>query len=55
MEKEIQEVIDLLEKPLVAYTQQLLKQAGMEITKEQTENLISNIGVNICKRKKVLS
>lgn len=45
----------MLEKPIVEYVQNFLKRAGMEITKEGAENIVSNIGVSILQRKKVLS
>lgn len=47
----IDSVLDILEKPILAYVQDLMKRAGKEITKENAENIISNVGVRILKRK----
>ena len=44
-------VLDMLEKPILSYVQDLMKRAGMEITKENAENIISNVGLRIFKRK----
>ena len=48
-------VLDLLEKPIVEYVQGFMERAGMKIDKEGAENIVSNVGVRILQKKKVLS
>ena len=47
----IDTVLDRLEKPILAYVQDLMTRLGMPIKKEEAENIISNIGMRIWKRK----
>ena len=37
-------MMDILEKPLLAYLRDLMKQAGYEIDQEGAENMLGNIG-----------
>lgn len=57
MEKEIttEYVLDLLEKPIVEYVQFFMERLGMKIDKKGAENIVSNVGVRILQKKKVLS
>lgn len=51
MEKELNEMIELLQKPVVEYIQKLMKLAGVELDKNQAENILSNIGTHMLKKK----
>mgnify|MGYP001609875132 CR=1 FL=1 len=53
MKKEIttDDVLDLLEKPILAYIQSLMSKTGMEINKGEAENILSNVGMRVFKRK----
>lgn len=50
-EDKAQEILNMLEKPIVEYVQNFIKRAGMKITQEEAENIVSNVGVSILKRK----
>lgn len=45
-------VLDALEKPIVAYIQDLLRRSGnMTISEDEAKNIISNLGLRIYKNK----
>ena len=43
--KKVEELSDLLEKPIIDYIKVLLKQVYKEATNEEAENLLGNIGI----------
>lgn len=56
MEKKIKDVnvddvLDLIEKPLVNYIMQIMKAAGMPVNKDGAENVLANVGTRIQVRK----
>lgn len=44
--KPLEDMMDLLEKPVITYIQHLLKEVGHEATEEEAGNLLSNIGTH---------
>jgi hypothetical protein len=40
-----EEIIELLERPILAYIQKLLEKVGEPITEDEAENLLGNIGM----------
>lgn len=50
-EPNIDSVLDLFEAPLVSYVIGLMERAGMPINRDGAENILSNVGVRILKRK----
>lgn len=60
MEKEqekikMDEILDMLEKPIIEYVQNLMEKCGIKIDKVGAENIISNVGVRILQKNKILS
>ena len=51
VDNETQEILDLLEEPIVAYVQDFIKRIGVKIDKNEAENIVSNVGLSITNRK----
>lgn len=49
-QKKIEEILDLLEKPVISYIQALLKWAGIDASEQEAGNALSNIGLNRYKK-----
>lgn len=47
----VDDVLDLIEKPLVNYVIEIMKKAGMPVNKDGAENVLANIGTRIHVRK----
>lgn len=47
----LEDVLELFEKPIVAYVQELMVKVGMPVDKKGAENIVSNVGANILQRK----
>ena len=52
---EMDEILDMIEKPILEYVQQLMEKCGVKIDKNGAENIISNVGLHILQKKKILS
>lgn len=51
MEKELNEIIELMQKPVVEYIKNLMKKAGIDLTTNEAENILSNLGTHMRKKK----